>query len=158
MEYRERETGIRHSDHSRGREAAAPPHRELLEAHALAAARERRRGPEAESLRQFDNGKLLTILHRKESLVRELADKVSVVHMARKRHPEVSHAPQYRSLKTCLGEIERLNRSNQAFIEGTLSHYRHFIDCLCPSSYHPRHGNERQKSAAFKGLTFRKEI
>ncbi len=158
MEYKERETGKRHSDHSRGREAAATPQRELLEAHELAGELERLLGHEATTLRQFDNGKLLTILHRKESLVRELADKVSVVHMARKRHPEVSHAPQYRSLKTCLGEIERLNRSNQAFIEGTLSHYRHFIDCLCPSSYHPRHGNERQEVAAFKGLTFRKEV
>jgi len=157
MEYSK--TGKRYSDHSRDREAVAMPQRELLETHELAGELARLLGQEAATLRQFDNGKLLTILHRKESLVRELADKVNVVHKARERHPEVSHDPHYQSLKTCLGEIERLNRSNQAFIEGTLSHYQRFIDCLCPSSYHPRRASEpRQELAAFKGLTFRKEV
>jgi flagellar biosynthesis/type III secretory pathway chaperone len=133
--------------------------KELFDAHELAGQLAQLLGQEAETLRRFENRKLLKILHRKESLIGELAAKLSDLENAKNGHMDMSLTPPYLSLKTCLREIEKLNRSNQAFIEGTLSHYQQFIDCLCPSSYHPRHVNEpRQELAAFKGLTFRKEI
>ncbi len=149
----------RYAEDSKGGDATATALEELLDAHELAGQLERLLGQEAETLKGFKNEKLLKILPQKELLVRELATKLSDFRKAKNGQPEVNQAPQYLSLKTCLRNIERLNRSNQAFVEGTLSHYRHFIGCLCPSGYHPRQANEpRQELAAFKGLTFRKEI
>jgi hypothetical protein len=147
------------SEKFNGADAFATLPGQLFEAHELAGQLEQLLGQEAETLRHFESGKLLKILHLKGSLVRELAVKMNDLEEAQDGHMDMSQAPQYLSLKTCLREIEKLNRSNQAFIEGTLSHYQHFIDCLCPSSYHPRPGHEpRQGLAAFKGLTFRKEV
>ena len=133
--------------------------KELVDAHELAIQLEQLLGQEAEILKRFENQELLKILHRKESLIRELAAKLNDLEKAKNGNTDIVRGPQYLSMKTCLREIEKLNRSNQAFIEGTLSHYQQFIDCLCPSNYHPRHVNEpRQELGAFKGLTFRKEI
>lgn len=147
------------SEKFNGADAMATLPKELFEAHELAGQLEGLLGQEAETLRRFENSKLLKILHRKESLVRELAAKLNDFQKVKNGHTDVSQAPQYLSLKTCLREIQRLNRSNQAFIRGTLSHCQHFIDCLCPSSYRPRPGHEpRQELTAFKGLTFRKEV
>jgi flagellar biosynthesis/type III secretory pathway chaperone len=145
-------------DTKRGDAIEAPP-KELFDAHELAEQLEQLLGQEAKTLRRFENQELLKILHRKESLIRELAAKLNDLEKAKKGYMDMDQAPQYLSLKSCLREIEKLNRWNQAFIEGTLSHYQHFIDCLCPSSYHPRHVHEpRQELTSFKGLTFRKEI
>lgn len=155
----DRETGKGNDEERRGGEAAATPFKELLDAHELAGQLEQLLGQEAHALKRFDNEQLLKILHRKDSLVRELAARIKDFEKARNRHPNVMGAAQYRSFKTRLREIDKLNRSNQAFIQGTLSHYQHFLDCLCPSGYHPRRASEpRQELAAFKGLTFRKEV
>jgi flagellar biosynthesis/type III secretory pathway chaperone len=152
-------TGRRYSRETKRGQAFATPPKELFHAHELAGQLEQLLGQEAETLRRFENQELLKILHRKESLIRELAAKLDDLEKAKDGHTDVRQTPPYLSLKSCLRRIEKLNRSNQAFIEGTLSHYQHFIDCLCPSSYHRRHANEpRQELATFKGLTFRKEI
>jgi hypothetical protein len=148
-----------YSENTKSGDAIETPPKELFDAHELALQLEQLLGQEAETLRRFEKQELLKILHRKESLIRELAAKLKDLEKAKNGHKDMSQAPQYLSLKTCLRNIEKLNRSNQAFIQGTLSHYHHFIDCLCPSSYHPRSVSEpRQGLAAFKGLTFRKEI
>jgi flagellar biosynthesis/type III secretory pathway chaperone len=156
---KDRETSRSYSKEAKRGDAIETPPRELFDAFELAGQLEQLLGQEGETLRRFKNQELLKILHRKESLIGELAAKLNDLEKAKKGHPDMSQTPPYPSLKTCLREIEKLNRSNQAFIEGTLSHYQHFIACLCPSSYHPRHVKEpRQELAAFKGLTFRKEI
>jgi flagellar biosynthesis/type III secretory pathway chaperone len=115
---------------------------------------------EASTLRRFKGRELMEIIHRKESLVRELAEKLKPLKKAgdaRGKSPQPG--PHYDSLKACLVEIERLNRSNRVLIEGALAHYRDFVDCLCPASYGPHGAGEQSKDlAAFKGLTFRKEI
>jgi flagellar biosynthesis/type III secretory pathway chaperone len=152
-------TGRPHSEDTKSRYCVETPPEELFDACELAGQLEQLLRQEAETLRRFENQELLKILHRKESLIRELAAKMNALEEAKNGHTDTIRGPQYLSLKTCLREIEKLNRSNRAFIEGSLSHYQHFIDCLCPSSYHPHHVNEpRQELAAFKGLTFRKEI
>ncbi len=156
---KDRETSRSYSKEAKRGDALETPPNELFDAYELAGQLVQLLGQEAQTLRRFENQELLKILHRKESLIRELAAKLNDLEKVKKEHTDMSRRPQYLSLKTCLREIEKLNRSNQAFIEGTLSHYQHFIDCLCPSSYHPRHVSEpRQELAAFKGLTFRKEI
>jgi flagellar biosynthesis/type III secretory pathway chaperone len=115
---------------------------------------------EASTLRRFKGQELMEIIHRKESLARELAEKLQPLKEAKDGRKEDAQPDlHYDSLKACLAEIERLNRSNRVLIEGALAHYRDFVDCLCPASYGPRGAGEQRKDlAAFKGLTFRKEI
>ena len=156
---KDRGTSRPYSEDTKRADSIETPPKELFDAHELAEQLEQLLRQEAETLRRFENQELLKILHRKESLILELAEKLNDFEKVKNGHRDMSRGPQYLSLKNCLREIEKLNRSNRVFIEGALSHYEHFIDCLCPSCYHPRHVNEpRQELAAFKGLTFRKEI
>jgi flagellar biosynthesis/type III secretory pathway chaperone len=155
----DRGTSRLYSEDTKSGDSIETPPKELLDAHELAIQLKQLLGEEAEILRRYENQELLKILPRKESLIRELASRVNAMEKDKNGHADMDRGPQYLSMKTCLREIEKLNRSNRAFIEGTLSHYQQFIDCLCPSSYHPRHASEpRQELAAFKGLTLRKEI
>ena len=114
---------------------------------------------EADTLRRFETRELLEITHRKESLVRELAQKMNNLKDAEGDLKDSQQSPQYGSLKACLEEMDRLNRSNRVFIQGALAHYQDFVECLCPTSYAPhRPGEQRKDLAAFKGLSLRKEI
>jgi flagellar biosynthesis/type III secretory pathway chaperone len=156
---KDRGTKRPYSEVTKGGDSIETPSKELFDAHELAEQLEQLLRQEAETLKRFENQELLRIVHRKQSLILELAEKLRDLEKAKNGHTDLSRGPQYLSLKRCLREIEKLNSSNRVFIEGALSHYQHFIDCLCPSCYHPRHVNEpRQELAVFKGLTFRKEI
>lgn len=135
------------------------PPKELSDAQELAGQLEQLLRQEAKTLRRFDNQGLLTILHQKESLIRELAEKLSDLEKAKHGRAGLTRTPRYLSLKARLKEVDKLNRSNKAFIEGSLSHCQQFINCVCPSGYHPNRLNmPRQQLAAFKGMSFKKEI
>jgi flagellar biosynthesis/type III secretory pathway chaperone len=110
-------------------------------------------------LRSFNNLELMAVLPVKELLVRELLAKVSVLHSEKESNREVGESPEYLRMKGFLMEIDKLNRSNQVFIESSLAHFDDFLDCIYPSNYGPgQEGPSRQKSATLKGLSFRKEI
>ncbi|RPJ10033.1 MAG: hypothetical protein EHM36_03665 [Deltaproteobacteria bacterium] len=114
---------------------------------------------EAEILRRFRNRELLEILARKESLVKELSKGLFALADMKNENDEVLGDPRYDLLRSSLKEAGRINQTNHAFIEGSLSYYRDFIDSLFPPAYGPRpEGQPRQELLGVKGLTFRKEI
>lgn len=111
---------------------------------------------EAKSLKLFDNRALMTIIPNKESLVRELVARMTSLKKSEEKSREIASDPDYALLKSCLLEIDRLNRSNQVFIENSLSYFNDFLDCVCPSNYSPK--QEAPSRFNLKGLSFRKEI
>lgn len=112
-------------------------------------------GEETQVLKHFNNRKLMAILPRKEHLIRELVTRITHV----KKTSGDDRNPAYIHLKGCLAEIDRVNRSNQVLVESSLAYFNDFIECICPSNYGPgQEGVSRHKSAAFKGMAFRKEI
>lgn len=113
---------------------------------------------EAEALKRFENRRLMTLLPRKELLVRELLSKVTALKAQSAQENRSDTDPKTRHLKERLVEIEKLNQENRVLIEGSLAHFKDFLDCIYPSNYGPTHeGFGKQKSMAFRGLTFRKE-
>jgi len=114
---------------------------------------------EEEILKRLNNQALMAVLPRKELLVRELMAKATLLKKGNEENPEIAKTSEYGRLKAFLAEIDRLNRSNQVFIESSLAYFNDFIDCICPSNYGPgQDGQAIHKSATFKGLSFRKEI
>jgi len=114
---------------------------------------------EAAILKRLDNQALMAILPRKELLIRELVDKITILKHKSDESQTIHEDPAYSRLKGCLADIDRINRSNQVFIESSLAYFDDFLDCICPSNYgRGQEGLLRHKPANFKGLSFRKEI
>jgi len=122
---------------------------------------------EAEVLRSFNNRELMEILPRREFLTGEFLKKIHALknlkdsrgQQSRDVQKEAPEAPQYTVLKGLLKEIQDLNRANRVFIEGSLTYFQDLMECLYPSSHgYGQAGQNLQRSAALKGVGFRKEI
>lgn len=108
---------------------------------------------EEQILKKFSGAELLALLPKKEYLVNELEWKLK---SARKSDGDLFAVSD--SFKTLLGEICRLNASNGAFIEKSLSYWQDLHAILSPSGYNRTGKKEGRSVRAPKGVTFQREI
>jgi flagellar biosynthesis/type III secretory pathway chaperone len=113
---------------------------------------------ESEALRRFDSEELMGLLPRKEYFVKELHERIGPLKeiASEKRAPKDD---RYELLKNRLKEIDRCNRDNRVFVEGTLDFWRDLLAILSPSSYsRGQTGNVVSKPGPYKGISFHTEI
>ncbi len=121
-------------------------------------------GEEADVLKRFQGQELLELLPRKEYLVAGLHQRVSSLLGGSKDDRGTPDSEENRArnhLKKLLKKIERMNRANHVFIEGSLSYWRDFMSVFQPPSYGPPgHGaaeEMKKKMYALKGRAFSRE-
>lgn len=113
---------------------------------------------ETDTLRKFDSQRLMALLPRKELLSKELGADINSLRTAFEAGGRSSKGAGYVELKTCLEEIDRVNKANKIMIEGSLAYFTDFLEVLYPSNYGPANEGPYRQNAALKGLAFRKEI
>lgn len=114
---------------------------------------------EQQILENFHAEALLEILPEKEQLARSLQRKAASLKEAMNGNEDLKTDPQYVQLKECFQKIDRINRSNQIFIENTLAYYEDFLKRFAPIGYGFSQSRSHQQDCRFyRGRTFRKEI
>ena len=116
---KDRETSRRYSEDTKRGDAIETPPKELFDAHELAGQLEQLLGQEAETLRRFENQELLKILHRKESLIRELAAKLNDLEKAKNGHTDMSRSSPIPFPE----DLFERNRKAQSFEPGIYRRY-----------------------------------
>lgn len=131
---------------------AAPGAVDAIEVECIAAATELQTvlEEEAQLLKRFAGAELVRLLSRKEFSVRELSGRLADLKRAKGDGCKAG-AP----LRKMLAKIDRLNRANDIFIQGSLAHWRELLSLLRPAAYGP--GAEKGLKPPPKGLSFRRE-
>ncbi|MHC1725555.1 MAG: hypothetical protein AB9866_06020 [Syntrophobacteraceae bacterium] len=107
---------------------------------------------EAGILKRFAGSELLWLIPKKELLINELGQKLNT-RFSGQRSP--SNADHLRSL---LGEIDEMNRSNGLFILRTLSYWQDLLSIFSPRTYGPAGEGSRSPAPAIRGRAFSREI
>ena len=107
-------------------------------------------------LRRFMGKDLLALLPRKEFLVQDLGKKMRSYKDSGARK---GGNPRVGILRTLLMEIDKINRLNRVFIEGSLDYWRELLRALFPSNYSAgRRHSAVPAGVALKGLSLRVEV
>ena len=108
---------------------------------------------EEQILRRFAGAELVRLIPKKEYLVRELEWKLEA---ARETGTDIFMTSD--SFKALLEDIEKVNASNGAFIEKSLSYWQDLLSIFSPPGY-GRAGNcERRQPWSPKGMAFKRKI
>ncbi len=114
---------------------------------------------ESGALVSFNSALLMQLLPRKEHLFNAFKERITGLPEGSHPASGVAQDSARASLREQLHRIQRLNETNRAFIENTLSHYQDFMNCLCPASYgRGQEGRPERSQVAMRGVAFKKEI
>ena len=113
---------------------------------------------ESRVLRKFKPDELLAILPTKQMLVRELEVDLRTLCGADIDRWKMEMNAEAIPLRYTLAEIEKVNSSNQVFVQGSLDFWEGFLSAVHPASYGPGHESMSSGPRYLKGRSFNREV